>query len=258
MRFAIVAAGMSLILTGSAFAQGRGVLSPAGGARTYGSRSGFGNILFPGTGSAPSLHNPFYSNPTSFAQRLGATVSGYPGYMIGGRQPRATRAPGRVTPARAVAIPYAVPVYYGGHGYAPQPPRPLQVTVQSVPAPQPPVIINQYYTTGNPQPVMRDYTNANLPEPASSTLKSYQAPIPSHPEPGRRPLSEDSEKPTIYLIAYKDQSIYPAVAYWVEGDTLNYVTTHGAHNRASLDLIDEEFSEQLNRERNVEFSLSVR
>jgi len=251
MRIAILAAGMSFLLAGSVFGQARGVLSRPQPARTYGSRSGFGNILFPGTGSAPPLHNPFYGNATTFAQRLGATVSGYPGYMIGGR-------PHQRRPAvYPVAIPYAVPFYYGGYGYAAPPPQQYQLSVQSVPAPQPPVIINQYYTTGNPQAVVRDYTAEGLPKPASSTLKSYQAPIPSHPEPARRVASDTADKPTIYLIAYKDQSIYPAIAYWIEGDTLHYITMQGAHNRASLDLIDKEFSEQLNRERNVEFSLSV-
>jgi hypothetical protein len=45
------------------------------------------------------------------------------------------------------------------------------------------------------------------------------------------------------------------VAYWVDGDTLNYITVQGSKNSASLDLVDREFSQQINKERRVEFGL---
>ena len=41
-----------------------------------------------------------------------------------------------------------------------------------------------------------------------------------------------------YLIAFKDHTIYSAVAYWVDGDTLHYFTTGNTHNQASVSLID--------------------
>ena len=53
----------------------------------------------------------------------------------------------------------------------------------------------------------------------------------------------------------KDHSIFAGVAYWIEGDTLNYVTAQGGRNSVTLDLIDREFTKQLNDERHVEFSL---
>ncbi len=60
----------------------------------------------------------------------------------------------------------------------------------------------------------------------------------------------------IFLIALKDHSIYPAVAYWIEGgDTLNYMTTQGVHNRVSLDSVDRDFSKLLNDQRRVDFAL---
>jgi hypothetical protein len=59
----------------------------------------------------------------------------------------------------------------------------------------------------------------------------------------------------IFLIAMKDHTIFPAVAYWVEGDTLNYITAQGVRNRVSLDLVDKDFSKQLNKERNLDFAL---
>jgi hypothetical protein len=60
----------------------------------------------------------------------------------------------------------------------------------------------------------------------------------------------------IFLIAMKDHTIFPAVAYWIEGgDTLNYITTQGVHNRATLDLVDRDFSKLLNDQRRVDFAL---
>jgi len=62
-------------------------------------------------------------------------------------------------------------------------------------------------------------------------------------------------KATVYLLAFKNGTIYPAYGYWIEGDTLHYITPQGTHNRASASLLDRDFSKQLNRERNVEFQL---
>lgn len=249
MRTALLAIVLSLSLAGIAAAQFVGSLHGRGaGYRTYGSPSGFGNILFPGTGTAPPLVNPYLRPGPTFAQRLGATVGGHPSRLIHGRSDARRSAP--------LVIPYAVPLWTGyGYGYGYAPPMAEPVTVINQPPQQPTVIINQYYTADTAKPVVRDYSQTDLPEPGSSTLRSYQAPVPSHPEPAR--AAAQDPKPTVYLIAYKNQSIYAALAYWIEGDTLHYITTQGSHNRASLELIDREFSEQLNRERNVEFSLTA-
>jgi hypothetical protein len=59
----------------------------------------------------------------------------------------------------------------------------------------------------------------------------------------------------IYLIALKDHTIYPAVAYSVEADTLLFVTIWNEQKRAPLNLIDRGLSMQLNRERHVNFQL---
>jgi len=58
-----------------------------------------------------------------------------------------------------------------------------------------------------------------------------------------------------YLLAFKDQSIYSAVAYWVDGDTLHYITTGNVHNQVSVSLVDRETTQQLNRSRGVEIKL---
>jgi hypothetical protein len=44
----------------------------------------------------------------------------------------------------------------------------------------------------------------------------------------------------------------------VEGETLHYVTNQNTHNQVSLDLVDRELSDRLNRERQVDFRLPPR
>jgi len=193
----------------------RGVIH-GGGARTFGSPSGFGNVVFPGTGGPP---------PARTATPL------HPGFRNGHGVGR-----GR----SAAFIPYAVPVYVGGwNDYYYQPQQPVVAPAPAAPAPQP-VIINNYYSPQTPQPVMRDYSVTPLPE--------------ATPRMQTRP-SVTEEKATIYLIALKDGAIQAAYGYWLEKDTLHYITPQGSHNRVSFELVNVSFSEQLNRERNVEFKI---
>ena len=90
---------------------------------------------------------------------------------------------------------------------------------------------------------MHDYSSAPLPEPAPQTAN-----------PGDS-VANTNDQQVMFLIAMKDHTIYPAIAYWVEGDTLNYITVQGAKNSVSLGLVDREFSKQINSERKVEFGL---
>jgi hypothetical protein len=110
---------------------------------------------------------------------------------------------------------------------------------------QPPVvIINQYFKPDTANPVVRDYSNVPLPEPGQ-----FETP------PANNDQAATGDQQVMFLIAMKDHTIYPAIAYWVEGDTLNYITIQGAKNSVSLDLVDRGFSKQINKERNVEFGL---
>jgi hypothetical protein len=59
----------------------------------------------------------------------------------------------------------------------------------------------------------------------------------------------------LYLIAFRDQSIRAAIAYWVDGRTLHYVTQQHEERQAPIDSIDRDTSLRLNRERRVSFSL---
>ena len=73
--------------------------------------------------------------------------------------------------------------------------------------------------------------------------------------PSQSPGALADDQPTIFLIAMQDHSIRPVIAYWVQGDTLNYIDQEGVMNRVSLALVDRDFSKQLNAERNVPFAL---
>ena len=63
------------------------------------------------------------------------------------------------------------------------------------------------------------------------------------------------DQPTIFLIALTDHSVVACIAYWVDGDTLHWVSRDAKENRMSLSLVDRDFSKQLNDERHVEFKL---
>jgi hypothetical protein len=202
---------------------GFGRLANPGGVVGTTGGGGFGRIIYPGTG-APAFSRNALLPP-----------------------PRVTHS----SHANAVAVPY--PVFYGGGYYdyeAPSAPYsqgayPAQSyngynngydqTTQS-----PVVIINQYFRPDSANPVVRDYSNVPLPEPG------FQPDAPQ---------AATGDQPVMFLIAMKDHTILPAIAYWVEGDTLNYITVQGTKNSASLDLVDREFSKQINQERKVEFGL---
>src|ERR1700676_3788843 len=64
-------------------------------------------------------------------------------------------------------------------------------------------------------------------------------------EPERQPADQpaadqaaNTEEPARYLIAFKDHTIYSALAYWVDGDTLHYFTSGNTHNQVSISLVD--------------------
>jgi hypothetical protein len=154
-------------------------------------------------------------------------------------------------PAHAAGV--IVPVYLGGGGgyYYGDPQQ--QQSQQQQPAAlegQDPavVIVNQDYRPEYLNPVVHDYTNVAIPE--SPPIEQRQ----STPPPATIQQAQD-QSPTIYLIAMKDGNIVAALGYWMEGDTLNYITRDANRNRVSIDRVDREFSAKLNADRNIEFKL---
>ncbi|MCC6585999.1 MAG: hypothetical protein IT168_04700 [Bryobacterales bacterium] len=217
---------------------GRIVGGPVGG--------GFGSVVFPGTGVPRG--NPAIGS--GHIQGLSNSIRGIP--PATGR-PGGYRGGGYIVP---------VPVVVGGYGYGygysgyTQPVQP-NVTVVNAPQPSPTVIINQNYAPETARPVLREYNQDSSGNP-DPTVSSYQAPVPAVPEPVKPRIVRTvaSDKPTIYLIAMKDGTVYSAYAYWIEGDTLHYVTTKHAMNMASVSLVDATVTNQLNQERGVEFKLA--
>jgi hypothetical protein len=235
--------GLLLLVSAAAFAQ-RGGIRPGpvrpGGIQarpgTFGSNTGFGNVVFPGTGQAPAL--PGAITDPGFGVRLGATVSGFPPFT-GGRGGR-----GRGIGGGVVVLPYPVAMPYYQE---PEPPQTIVVYPQQQQSPQ--VVINQNFTPETARPVVNEYA-VDL----NGGVRVYDPRTRVNPEPAAPAPAPPSETP-VYLIAFKDNTIYAALAYWVEGDTLHYVTNRNTHNQVSLDLIDRELSMRLNSERDVEFRL---
>lgn len=250
------AAVSMMLLAGGLFAQRPGtfgsgtgfgnIIYPGTGRPPVNPRApGFGNVVFPGTGATPST-TPFSITNPNFARGLGNTVNGRVPYGAGQRGGR--------NRGSYVYVPYAYPVVVGGYsGYNGYPGQGDQEAppMAGYPASQPPVIINQTFQTIQPQtaqPMVQELGGAG----DYSGISVYQAPTRSQEE--MEAAAAQASQP-YYLIAFKDHSIYSAVAYWVDGDTLHYFTAGNTHNQVSMSLVDKELTDRLNRERKVDVRL---
>src|SRR5665213_244894 len=251
-----------LILTAAAaFAQ------RAGGARTIGAAQvphlnpiGQGNSMFPGQGN---IARPGIAN-SGIANSGAGRVLVWPGGFGAGNR------------GRTVYVPYAVgidPFYGAGYGYGAPYYPPYDPGASYYPgngydasAPTPTVIINQNFQPDTVRPVLRDYSNVLLlPTGAVQTPPSGAGNVerldqnPPAPAVGQG-LRDD--QPTIFLVAMKDHTIYPVIAYWVDGAgsnaALNYVTVDSEVKRMPLDQVDRDLSIQLNAQRNLDFRLPVK
>jgi len=151
--------------------------------------------------------------------------------------------------------PFGYPGYYGAfydpwlwdgwdssydYGYPYSYPGPSIISGNAYDEP-PVIVINQGFQPENPNPVVRDYPN-----------------LPTTPEPNApsTPQSRNQAyEPVLYLLAFKDNTIRAALAYWTEGDTVHYVTIDHDNKQVPLSSIDRDLSERLNRERRVAFRL---
>jgi hypothetical protein len=215
------------------------VVFPGGTSSTSpGITRNFGSVVFPGgvqttpvNGGAPVIGTrPGVGAPTQIPAGIGQNQNFRRTNPLNGR---ATRS--------APAYVYAFPVYVGGgydNSYAPQ----------EAPAPQQPNV-TVIYPRQQATPVMIQFG----PDGDYTTMVQRQ------PMPIYQPQTVDEQQPaadsTRYLLAFKDHTIYSAVAYWADGDTLHYFTTGNTHNQVSLSLIDRELTERLNRELGIDFKL---
>ncbi len=63
------------------------------------------------------------------------------------------------------------------------------------------------------------------------------------------------QKTVYFSIAMLDNSVVDASAYWVDGDTLHYIDRQGKEKQVPVSQVNEARSQQLNRERGIEFGL---
>lgn len=174
-----------------------------------------------------------------------------------------------------IYVPYGVPFdpFLAGYGTAPYPAAPYypgpydQNAAGFYPdAPTPPVVINPNFQPDAVHPVLKDYSNVPLPAPgAEQEAPSAASPNVQHLDQKTSvaqnlsvPAPPRDDQPTIVLIAMKDHTIYPVIAYWVEKDSLNYVTVDTVVKHVPLDQVDRDLSRTLNDQRNVEFKLPSR
>ncbi len=240
-------------------------IGPAGVAYTpniYGSVSGFGNVVFPGTGHAPGAYNPFTIVGPGFGANLANTVVS-PGFgaslgsTVGGFSTgRGFRRFGRSS-STTVIVPYAVPVYVPAYPYA----EPNAGYVDANAVPPDTQVGAAYPPVAPPQVIYVVPSQPPQPQaPSSGGVVTYV--VPPRDNAGGQPSTgvtvtapPNGISRPIYLIALKNNTIYSATECWVEDDTLHYVTPEGAHNQVSLDQVDVDFTTRLNRERGIEFRL---
>jgi hypothetical protein len=233
----LMVGGLAVLMVPGAFAQVRGGHSGAV-VNGFGTNSGWGSVVFPA--GRPTTGTPFTLTNPGFGHALGNVVAGRPAFTRGGSFVGHQ--------SGAVFVPFAYPVYGGGYygngyygnGYG-DPAAPQQPGVTVIyPPQQTPVIINQV-----------------APPPVQGQINEYgpggQPYGPRYPQPGAE-AAQGTDAP-YYLLAFKDHSIYSAVGYWVDGDTLHYLTTGNVHNQASVSLLDRDLTEQLNKGRGLDVKL---
>lgn len=235
----LIGCGLVFLLAGGVWGQTRGgfvnpqpfvqgtfgsVVFPGGTAALPGVHRTLGNAVFPSGAGFPRLVVPGAVTDPTFLQR---NFRGR-GFARG--------ADGRFGSGRGngIIVPYPVPVYVGGFYDNPY------LGDGAAPAPQQPNVVVVY-------PPMQSAVAPPAPgdnlAAAGSSDTALQTAEPEPPEPQN------------YLIAFKDHTIYSAVAFYVQGDTLHYFTSGNTHNQVSLSLVDKQLTERLNQESGVDMHL---
>jgi hypothetical protein len=75
------------------------------------------------------------------------------------------------------------------------------------------------------------------------------------PAPQQQTRSSGGSNQGYYLIAFNDHTIQAATAYKVEDNQIHWITREGQEMQAPLSSVDIPFSQQINRDRNVEFPI---
>jgi hypothetical protein len=92
-------------------------------------------------------------------------------------------------------------------------------------------------------------------ERANPVIREYQYDQYGQPTGGTSGGGGESSSP-IYLIAFQtNHAIQAAVAYWVQGQTLHYVSLEHVEKTVPISSLDRSLTLQLNHERHVAFQL---
>ncbi len=202
---------------------------------------GFGLSLLLATGLLAQHHGGF-SNPHPFAQGTFSNVVFRGGTVARQNFRRQPSVPGAgrtgIVVAYGYPVTYAYPVYVGGY---------LDSAYPAQPAPQQPPSSTMIYPSQPAPAIVNDFGSDDAQDSTTPTATAGDL------QPMEEPAS--TNEPSHYLIAFKDHTIYSAVAYWVDGGTLHYFTSGNTHNQVSLALIDRDLTERLNRESGLEVKL---
>lgn len=145
------------------------------------------------------------------------------------------------------------PYYYGYpvYGYAYDPyaysggydPYAYDGGYCSVPAPQQ----DYSYQQGYPP---QQQVQAGPPSQQQPQYQEQYPPAETQPQ-----TANEGNRPEFYLIAFTDHTIQAATAYKVEGDQLYWQDRENKEHHTPLSRIDVPFSQQINRDRNVDFQI---
>jgi hypothetical protein len=273
-----------LLATGGLFAQNRSgfvntqpiirtfpsVIYPGGTSALPGVQRTTGSVVNPAGGVQIAVPGLPFVNTQTFPSRLGAVVSGqqfaFSGQTVGGFGNQFGRGRGNGKGNGSIGKGFFGNGFFGngfggggwgGGGWA----YPIYVPVPSYDPSYyggqqqqqaPPNIVVVYPPQQTATPVMIDNPYAGGPAQGPGPTTMYQPAAPPSQQTGDPAPSTEASH---YLIAFKDHTIYSAIAYWVDGDTLHYFTTGNTHNQVSLSLIDRALTQRLNKESGLEVRL---
>jgi hypothetical protein len=98
------------------------------------------------------------------------------------------------------------------------------------------------------------YNDPNASAPYLSTTAPVQQPQYTAPQQAQPAISY-YQAPDFYLIAFNDHTIRAALSYTIQGDQIRWTSREHEEKEAPLSTVDRRFSEQINRDRHVEFRL---
>ena len=109
---------------------------------------------------------------------------------------------------------------------------------------------------------MTSQQNYGYPYPPQGQGPSQQPQYPPQGQNGPPPQPQMQSQPSsgnqgqnFYLIAFNDHTIQAATAYKVEGDQIHWITREGQEMQAPLASVDIRYSQQINRDRHVDFRI---